>query len=68
MQKCENDAESLIREVTLKMMEKENDFFFKNMRFQRHYTPYSANFDSKVGKCIFIEEKIKRRRKMNIKT
>ena len=29
MQKCENDAESLIRKVTLKMMEKENDFFLR---------------------------------------
>ena len=68
MQKCENDAEKLIRKVTLKMIEKENGFFLtKKMRFQRHYTPYSAIFDSKVGKCIFIEEKIKRR-KMNIKT
>ena len=28
MQKCENDAEKLIRKVTLKMIEKENDFFF----------------------------------------
>ena len=28
MQKCENDAEKLIRKVTLKMIEKENGFFF----------------------------------------
>ena len=27
MQKCENDAEKLIRKVTLKMMEKQNEFF-----------------------------------------
>ena len=28
MQKYENDAEKLIRKVTLKMIEKENGFFF----------------------------------------
>ena len=28
MQKCENDAEKLIRKVTLKMIEKENGFYF----------------------------------------
>lgn len=28
MQKCENDAEKLIRKVTLKMIENENGFFF----------------------------------------
>ena len=68
MQKCKNDAEKLIRKITLKMMEKQNDFFFKKkMRFQRNYTPYSAIFDSQVGKCIFIEEKLKRR-KININT
>jgi len=27
MQKCENDAEKLIRKVTIKMIEKENVFF-----------------------------------------
>ena len=27
MQKCENDVEKLIRKVTLKIIEKENDFF-----------------------------------------
>ena len=32
MQKCENDAEKLIRKVTLKMIEKENGFFFKIRR------------------------------------
>ena len=34
MQKCENDAEKLIRKVTRKMIENENDFFFlKKLRF-----------------------------------
>ena len=28
MQKCENDAEKLIRKVTLKMIKNENNFFF----------------------------------------
>ena len=49
MQKDENDAKKLIRKVILKMIEKENDFFLtKKMRFQKHYTPYSAIFDSKI--------------------
>ena len=49
MKKYENDIEKLIRKVILKMIEKENDFFLtKKMRFQRHYTPYSAIFDSKI--------------------
>ena len=59
MQKCENDVKKLIRKVTLKMIEKENDFFFftKKMRFQSNDAPYSAIFYSKIGKYIFIKEK-----------
>ena len=49
------------------MIENENDFFFKKMCFERNYTLYSAIFDSQVEKCIFIEEKLKRR-KININT
>ena len=48
MQKGENDAEKLIKKVTLKITE--NDFLFltNKMRFQSHCTPYSAIFDSKI--------------------
>ena len=65
MQKGENDAEKLIRKVTLKMIEKENGFFFfftKKMRFQRHYTPYSAIFDSKNLKVYIYKGEIRKKK------
>ena len=37
MQKCENDAEKLIRKVTLKIIEKENVFLFFIFYLLRRY-------------------------------
>ena len=54
MQKCENDAEKLIRKITLKMIEKENIFFLLRRCVSRGTTLHIQPFSTQKFESIYL--------------